>query len=372
MTSSPWWSKIPGSNRALAGFSLARSSLYLAESYPLQLLNRWLSQKWSPEDSPPDDFNKAAFEAGVTLLKNDAERACTGLFPLKLLRPELPHQHLKSLIGVLADGIRVAWRMKNKNHSDLAKADPQDLENLPEYYLRNFHYQTDGYLSEASAARYDHQVEILFKGGASAMRRLALVPIEKFIHEKSENKNGQSTIMRALEIGAGAGSATEQVALSFPDLRITATDLSKNYLKFAQSKLKSISNVDYLMADCTQLPFKDNSFDICFSVFMFHEMPKEERLKAIKEAERCLKPEGLLVIVDSLQWDDSPNLNWGLERFPQDFHEPFYKNYVQNPLEDQIKEAGLEMVHTELGLLSKCIAARKPQKMGLKKSVRRK
>ena len=50
---------------------------------------------------------------------------------------------------------------------------------LPDYYLQNFHYQSDGYLSEASAELYDYQVEVVFNGGAEAMRRQALVPLGK-------------------------------------------------------------------------------------------------------------------------------------------------------------------------------------------------
>ena len=48
----------------------------------------------------------------------------------------------------------------------------------PRYYLQKFHFQSDGYLSGASAERYDHQVEVLFGGGAAAMRRQALVPLK--------------------------------------------------------------------------------------------------------------------------------------------------------------------------------------------------
>ena len=48
----------------------------------------------------------------------------------------------------------------------------------PSYYLQKFHFQSDGYLSGASAERYDHQVEVLFGGGAAAMRRQALVPLK--------------------------------------------------------------------------------------------------------------------------------------------------------------------------------------------------
>eukprot|EP00443_Scrippsiella_acuminata_P060241 CAMPEP_0115554928 /NCGR_PEP_ID=MMETSP0271-20121206/97547_1 /TAXON_ID=71861 /ORGANISM="Scrippsiella trochoidea, Strain CCMP3099" /LENGTH=95 /DNA_ID=CAMNT_0002988671 /DNA_START=129 /DNA_END=413 /DNA_ORIENTATION=+ len=42
----------------------------------------------------------------------------------------------------------------------------------PEYYLRNFHYQTDGWLSDASARIYEVSTEALFTGTQDAMQRL--------------------------------------------------------------------------------------------------------------------------------------------------------------------------------------------------------
>ena len=49
----------------------------------------------------------------------------------------------------------------------------------PDYYLQNFHHQTDGYLSDHSAGLYDLQVEILFNGTADAMRRRVLAPLRR-------------------------------------------------------------------------------------------------------------------------------------------------------------------------------------------------
>jgi hypothetical protein len=52
-------------------------------------------------------------------------------------------------------------------------------DGYPSYYLQNFHHQTDGYLSDASANLYDLQVEILFGGSADVMRRRILAPLSK-------------------------------------------------------------------------------------------------------------------------------------------------------------------------------------------------
>ena len=44
-----------------------------------------------------------------------------------------------------------------------------DTDKYPDYYLQNFHYQSDGWLSSKSARLYDYQVESLFLGTADAM-----------------------------------------------------------------------------------------------------------------------------------------------------------------------------------------------------------
>ena len=81
----------------------------------------------------------------------------------------------------------------------------------PAYYLQNFHYQTDGYLSEESAEIYDFQVETLFSGTAGAMRRQALVPVTTFLHGRDQRK------LSLLDVACGTGSF----------FKLTQTDLSK-------------------------------------------------------------------------------------------------------------------------------------------------
>ena len=59
---------------------------------------------------------------------------------------------------------------------------------LPRYYQQNFHFQTDGYLSDHSARLYDFQVESLFAGTADVMRRRAYVPIAKIPRRYEERR----------------------------------------------------------------------------------------------------------------------------------------------------------------------------------------
>jgi SAM-dependent methyltransferase len=80
----------------------------------------------------------------------------------------------------------------------------------------------------------------------------------------------------------------------------------------------------------------------------------------IQEALRVLKPGGLLVLADSLQWNDNPELNWALERFPKVYHEPFYKNYLHDPLEDLLADLSAAKASKDQGFFTKTAWIQKP------------
>jgi hypothetical protein len=108
------------------------------------------------------------------LLDVDWEEAEQGLYPTSHLfdAPWLDWAARYPLVWLDMPG---TWnRRSERNVRDL----PDDVEagSYPEYYLQNFHHQTDGYLSDHSASLYDLQVEILFNGTADPMRRRVLRP----------------------------------------------------------------------------------------------------------------------------------------------------------------------------------------------------
>ena len=72
--------------------------------------------------------------------------------------------------------ISIDWLMTGKTGAENIPQNEEDAYKLLNYYLQNFHYQTDGYLSDLSANLYDLQVEILFNGAADAMRRRIITP----------------------------------------------------------------------------------------------------------------------------------------------------------------------------------------------------
>jgi ubiquinone/menaquinone biosynthesis C-methylase UbiE len=195
----------------------------------------------------------------------------------------------------------------------------------PLYYLQKFHFQSDGYLSSASARRYDHQVEVLFGGAAAAMRRQALVPLKAVL--------ARGGTARLLDVACGTGCFLREVKANFPRLRVTGLDLSPHYLAVARRKLQPWSRAWSVQGAAEAMPFADGQFDAVTCIYLFHELPPRIRRAVVHEIRRVLRPGGTLIFVDSLQTGDEPDYDAMLEYFPVAFHEPYFATYLREDLD---------------------------------------
>ena len=223
----------------------------------------------------------------------------------------------------------------------------------PRYYLQNFHYQTDGWLSRESAKLYDTQVEILFSGSADAMRRQALVPLRAAMSGRDQRG------LKLLDVACGTARFLRFVKENYPRLPVTGLDLSADYLEEAREGLARRSGVDWVEANAEAMPLGDAEFDLVSSIFLFHELPPKVRSVVAGEIARVLKPGGILILVDSIQYGDIPEFDGLLDAFPVNFHEPYYKGYAQSDLVALFGEAGLERVSEDVAFLSKVVTFRK-------------
>jgi ubiquinone/menaquinone biosynthesis C-methylase UbiE len=195
----------------------------------------------------------------------------------------------------------------------------------PRYYLQKFHFQSDGYLSDASAERYDHQVEVLFGGGAAAMRRQALVPLKAALAGRPA--------ARLLDVACGTGRFLREVKTNYPRLDVTGLDLSAHYLAVARRELQPWSRARLAVAAAEAMPFAEGEFDAVACIYLFHELPPRVRRAVVGEIRRVLKPGGMLIFVDSLQTGDEPDYDAMLDYFPVAFHEPYYASYLREDLD---------------------------------------
>ena len=255
----------------------------------------------------------------------------------------------------LTDQSDVSKRRDSKQGQELLEKFAPDPERYPAYYLQNFHYQTDGWLSSDSARLYDFQVETLFLGSADTMRRQVLPYVSRYVNAFHANNGGTNGAgLNVLDVASGTGRFLTFLRDNWPAANYTALELSPHYLEATRVNNKRFENVEgvdgtltLVEANCEQMPFDDNAFDAVTNVYLFHEMPKEARRNAAKEFARVLKPGGKLFFVDSAQVGDGKFLGMekafdqALERFPQFNHEPYYRDYSLTDLRQLFGEFGL-------------------------------
>jgi len=103
---------------------------------------------------------------------------------------------------------------------------------------------------------------------------------------------------RVLDVACGTGALTRVVAQSVgPDGRVVGLDLSPEMLAEArkfQLDPSSAAPIEWREGDVNAIPFENESFDIVFCNFGLMFFP--DRVAALKEMHRVLKPEGRLAL----------------------------------------------------------------------------
>ena len=288
----------------------------------------------------------------ASCFQRDLDNVATGYYPLPRDADGSPAELMKRSRAFMADVPVAAERKAKGAGTEVYSADK--AEELPAYFLQNFHYQTGGYLTEESAEIYDMQVDVLFSGSTNAMRRECLVPL----HDRMKGRDQRK--VHLADIACGTGRFGRFVKQAWPRINLTLSDLSAAYLKEAERHLKDYSGVSFEVANAETLPFDDNSVDVLTSIYLFHEVPPKVRRIIAKEWARVLKPGGRLIFMDSLQLGDVEGYDGMLKSFPVNFHEPYYGSYIKEDLAAIFADAGLTHVESRPVFLSKLVVCDKP------------
>lgn len=300
----------------------------------------------------------------------DGER---GIYPIELLFDEPWLENLLIYPWLCLDSISIWNRSLDGRYQDF---DPSiNVDQYPKYYARNFHHQTDGYLSDTSAKLYDLQVEILFSGVADAMRRRVIQPLRAGLSTLDSGESGESgessasfqisnngRSPRILDIACGTGRTLRNLRVALPNAALFGIDLSPNYLRRANEILRTLPETlpQLIQGNVESLPYADGYFQGITNIFLFHELPGPIRQRILNESYRVLAPGGTCIICDSLQAEDIPVLTPVLINFSQSFHEPFYGDYIKDDIDQRCREAGFEIVEHQTHFLSKYWVLRKP------------
>ena len=129
------------------------------------------------------------------------------------------------------------------------------------------------------AKNYDLANDLLSLGSARIWRK----KVAKLV----DPKPGQSI----LDLAAGTGSSS--AAFVKPGVKVVAADFSEGMLEVGRQRHPGI---DFVFADATKLPFKDQEFDTVTISFGLRNVENTE--VALKEMLRVLKPGGKLVVCE--------------------------------------------------------------------------
>ena len=111
-----------------------------------------------------------------------------------------------------------------------------------------------------------------------------------------------------LDVGCGAGvDSLVAATMVGPNGEVVGIDLIPEMLDRAKKNLKRTPflNVSFEKASAEDLPFPDASFDVVISNGVINLIP--DKLKALKEVHRVLKPFGRLMIADQVLTVDLPD-----------------------------------------------------------------
>lgn len=287
---------------------------------------------FQPTSGQPDIavMRSAFFDA----FQQDLANIEAGLYPApREFRPGAISSAVQRALKFQGDVPNVDERRLNRRGTDVREiADP---EKYPTYYRQNFHYQSGGWFTEESADIYDTQVEVLFTGSADVMRRCVLGEVAR----QMKGRRQDQTVF--LDLACGTGRFLSQVMDAFPRLKASGLDLSPTYSAKARDTVAAWPHVDIIEAQAEAIPLPDNSADVISNIYLFHELPPKIRPQVLAEVARVLKPGGVFVFADSLQFGDVSALDGLLEYFPEGFHEPYYKSYLSEDFPAMIEPLGL-------------------------------
>jgi len=157
---------------------------------------------------------------------------------------------------------------------------------------------------------------------------------------------------KVLDIGAGTGRIVGEIERFGGE--VTALDISEKMLK---ELAKKHSGMEMVKADVRNMPFKDDSFDAAFALFLIVHLKSLD--EAFREVYRVLKPGGFLMLTNINQ-KKAPKLKTesaGEIVIASHYHMP--KHVIKSLEENLFEVEAAEKVYQDRVWINQIIRARK-------------
>jgi ubiquinone/menaquinone biosynthesis C-methylase UbiE len=144
---------------------------------------------------------------------------------------------------------------------------------------------------ESRPRRYDRGINIISAGHAKKIKNEIV-------------SNWIRPGIKVLDVGCGTGELVANAARAGAD--VAGIDISEEMLREARKRFEASAlkgRADLYHAGVTELDelFADNTFDVVTATLVFSELHPAERIWAITDFHRILKPSGVLVLADEVR-----------------------------------------------------------------------
>ena len=150
-----------------------------------------------------------------------------------------------------------------------------------------------------------------------------------------ERRCGLAPGGRILEAGCGRGAGAALIKQTFQPAVIHAVDLDVEMIRRAHAYLapEVLKGIEFSVADCTWLPFRNGTMDAAFGFGVLHHIP--DWRQALAEIARVLKPGGVYCFE---------------ELYPPLYQNVLTRRILLHPAENRFRSGDLQRALRDAGL----------------------
>ncbi|MGD9365919.1 MAG: methyltransferase domain-containing protein [Desulfobacteraceae bacterium] len=150
-----------------------------------------------------------------------------------------------------------------------------------------------------------------------------------------------------LSLCCGTGSTERALIRSIPNAKITGIDLGLGQIATAKRKDRS-GLVDFRVGDACDTGFESRRFDRVLILLALHEMPQQQRMSILREAERVCHASGQVIAIEhapiSNRLQRLVRSLWWFGWVPGNPESSTTKDLQRKGLTNEMKQAGLFVI----------------------------